>query len=74
MVPGIGDAATTLISLYIVAEAWRLGVRKRTLARMIGNIVLDSIVGTVPVAGDLFDFIWKANLRNLRLISHDLNI
>lgn len=74
LVPGIGDAATTLISLYIVAEAWRLGVRKRTLARMIGNIVLDSMIGTVPVAGDLFDFIWKANIRNLRLVRHDLNI
>jgi hypothetical protein len=74
LIPGIGDAATTLVSLYIVAQAWRLGVRKRTLARMIGNIVLDFLVGTMPVAGDLFDFVWKANLRNLRLARQDLTV
>jgi hypothetical protein len=49
-------------------------VRKRTLARMIGNIVLDFLVGTMPVAGDLFDFVWKANLRNLRLARQDLTV
>jgi hypothetical protein len=72
LIPGVGDAAGTLVSLYILAEAWRLGVRKRTLARVAGNIALDSLFGAVPVAGDLFDFIWKSNARNLRLIERDL--
>ncbi len=72
LIPGIGDAAGTLVSLYILAEAWRLGVRKRTIGRMIGNIALDSLIGAVPVAGDLFDFVWQSNARNLRLIERDL--
>ena len=72
LIPGIGDTASALVSLYIVAEAWRLGVRKRTIARMLGNIALDSIIGAVPVAGDLFDFIWKSNAKNLRLAERDL--
>jgi hypothetical protein len=72
LIPGVGDAAGALISLYIVTEAWRLGVRKRTIVRMIGNVALDSLVGTVPLAGDLFDFLWKSNLRNLRLAERDL--
>lgn len=70
--PGVGDTATALISLYIVAEGWRLGVRNRTLAIMIANVVADLGLGAVPVAGDLFDFLWKANQRNLRLIERDL--
>ena len=72
LIPGVGDAAGALVSLYIVAEAWRLGVRKRVIARMLGNVALDSLLGTVPVAGDLFDFIWKANALNLRLAQRDL--
>ncbi len=72
LVPGVGDAAGALISLYIVAEAWRLGVRKRTIARMLGNVALDSLFGAVPLAGDLFDFIWKSNARSLRLAERDL--
>lgn len=72
LVPGIGDTASALVSLYIVAEAWRLGVRKRTITRMIGNVAIDSLIGAVPVAGDLFDFVWKSNARNLRLIERDL--
>jgi hypothetical protein len=72
LIPGIGDTASALVSLYIVAEAWRLGVRKRTIARMLGNVALDSLIGAVPVAGDLFDFIWKSNAKNLRLAERDL--
>ena len=72
LVPGAGDTVLTVISLYIVAEGWRLGVRKRTLARMLGNVLVDAGVGAVPVAGDVFDFLWKANRRNLALIEADL--
>jgi hypothetical protein len=72
LVPGIGDALTTLISLYIVAEAKRLGVRKRTLTRMLLNVGADAFVGVIPLAGDVFDAAFRANARNLRLLELDL--
>jgi hypothetical protein len=70
LIPGIGDTATSLVAAYIVLEAARLGVPKRTLARMIANVGVDFIVGLVPLLGDLGDFAWKANRRNARML-HD---
>lgn len=68
LLPGIGDLVGTLLSGYIVAEAARLGVPGSALARMVFNVLLETLVGTIPVAGDLFDFAWKANQRNVRLL------
>ena len=68
LVPGIGDAAGLAISSYIVLEAWRLGAPPPILVRMIANLALDSAVGSVPIAGDLFDMAWKANKRNMDLL------
>jgi hypothetical protein len=68
LLPGIGDALSSLVSCYLVYEAARLGMRKRILALMLGNILLDSAVGSFPVLGDLFDAVWKSNIRNLRLV------
>jgi hypothetical protein len=68
LVPGIGDTITTALSAWIVYEAHKLGVPRRLLARMIANIALDGVVGAVPLAGDLFDVMWRANRRNLRLL------
>lgn len=68
LVPGIGDAATTVISLYIVLEAWRLGVPNSKLAQMGVNVGIDSVLGAIPVVGDLFDMTWKSNRRNVRLV------
>jgi hypothetical protein len=68
LIPGIGDTATALIASYIVLEAGRLGVPKRTLARMIANVGFDFIIGLVPLLGDLGDFAWKANRRNARML------
>lgn len=70
LVPGIGDAAGALVSGYIVLEAARLGTPAVTLLRMLLNIAIDALVGSIPVAGDLFDFAWKANLKNVALIEH----
>ncbi len=70
ILPGAGDGIGALISLYVVYESARLGAPPRLLARMGGNILLEAIVGMVPVVGDLFDFAWKANSRNLALIEH----
>ena len=68
LLPGGGDAAGVLLSLYVVFEGARLGLPTRVLARMVGNVALEGIVGTVPLLGDLFDAAWKANVRNVHLI------
>lgn len=67
ILPGAGDVLSGGVSLYVVVEAARLGVSYTTLLRMVANIALDVAVGTVPVAGDLFDIVWKANKRNFEL-------
>jgi len=68
LIPGVGDALTGVLSVYIVVEAWRLGVRPGLLARMVINIAIDVGLGAVPVAGDVFDALWRANLMNVDLI------
>lgn len=68
LVPGIGDFAGTVLSGYIVLAAARLGVPRRMLARMLVNLGIDAILGSVPLLGDLFDIAWRANGRNLALI------
>lgn len=73
LVPGIGDAAAASISAYIVIQAARLGASTTTLIRMMGNILLELLVGIVPVLGDLFDFVWKANNRNVALLERKLD-
>lgn len=73
LVPGIGDAAAASISAYIVIQAARLGASTTTLIRMMGNILLELIIGIVPVVGDLFDFVWKANNRNVALLERNLD-
>ncbi|MFC7202702.1 DUF4112 domain-containing protein [Haloferax namakaokahaiae] len=68
LIPGVGDATGTALSAYILIEAATRGVPRETLLRMFGNLLLDSTVGAVPVVGDAFDAVWKANARNVRLI------
>ena len=67
-VPGVGDAAASALALVIVHHAWQTGASKFTLARMLGNVAADFAIGAVPLVGDLFDFAFKANRRNLRLL------
>ncbi len=68
LVPGIGDTAGAVLGGWVFVEALRIGVPAPTLARMLVNLALDSTVGAVPVLGDLFDFVWKANVRNIALL------
>jgi hypothetical protein len=68
LAPGIGDTVTTLISLWMVKEAHELGAPRHLIARMIGNVALDGLVGAVPVLGDAFDVMWRANRRNMKLL------
>jgi hypothetical protein len=72
LVPGIGDAIGAIVSVFIVFQAARLGAPKSTLVRMMSNIGLDTIVGEIPLLGDLFDFGWKANNRNIALLEQHL--
>lgn len=72
LVPGIGDAISTALSLYIVNEARALGVPKLLLARMLANVALDGVVGAVPLVGDAFDVAFRANRRNIALLREHL--
>ena len=66
--PGIGDVIGSLLGLYIVGVAVARRLPAATVARMLVNLALDALVGAIPVAGDLFDFAWKANRRNAALL------
>ena len=66
--PGGGDVVGAVLSGYIVVAAARLGLPAKDLARMIVNVVTDTALGAVPIAGDLFDVYWKANLRNIEIL------
>lgn len=68
LIPGVGDWLGGGLSLYVVYEALRLGLPWPVLGRMLLNIAAESVVGTVPVLGDIFDFVWQANYRNLQLV------
>ena len=68
LIPGLGDTLTGLISFLIVTAAWRRGVARVTIARMVANIAIDTLVGSIPFAGGIFDFYWKSNRRNLDLL------
>ena len=68
LVPGIGDLVGGALSLYIILESARMGVPRSVLARMGWNVAVDTLVGEVPVLGDLFDVGFKANLKNLALL------
>jgi hypothetical protein len=69
LLPGVGDAVGALLSAFIINEARSLGAPRSILLRMIGNAALETIVGAIPFAGDLFDAAFKANTRNLALLA-----
>jgi len=68
LIPVIGDTATTIASLYILASAVRYRVPKVTLLRMGLNIAIDYALGSLPLVGDLFDAWWKSNRKNVLLL------
>jgi hypothetical protein len=72
LVPGIGDAVTSALSLWIVYEAHQLGARPHIIARMVANIAVDGLIGAVPVVGDAFDVAWRANRKNVRILRQHL--
>ncbi len=68
LIPVVGDIITTAISLWLVREARALGAPWYITARMLGNVAVDGVVGLVPFAGDAFDVMFRANMRNVRLL------
>ncbi|MBE7384004.1 MAG: DUF4112 domain-containing protein [Leptolyngbya sp. SIO1E4] len=72
LIPGGGDLVTAVISVYIIFLATRFRLPKRVLGQMVLNIVLEAIVGTVPLLGDVFDVFYKSNIRNLDLLEAHL--
>ena len=73
LVPGIGDAITSLLSLYIISEARALGAPRLLIARMLANVALETVVGVVPIVGEAFDVAWRSNRRNLALLREHLD-
>jgi hypothetical protein len=72
LVPGIGDLVSALISLYLIGRASQLGLSGWVKFRMIFNVALDTLVGAVPLLGDIFDVSFKANRRNIALVRRAL--
>lgn len=68
LIPGVGDAAAGALGLYMIWEARNLGASRATLLRMLANVGIDTALGSVPLIGDLFDFAFRSNTRNLKLI------
>ncbi|MBO6783617.1 MAG: DUF4112 domain-containing protein [Alphaproteobacteria bacterium] len=73
LVPGVGDTATSLVSLYLVAEARRAGASRWTMMRMLTNVGIDWLVGLIPLVGDIFDIGFKANRRNIAILKQHLD-
>jgi hypothetical protein len=73
LVPGLGDIAGALIGMLIVLRAIQAGVPKVVIARMMTNIAIDTFVGSIPLLGDAFDFMYKSNAKNLRIYEAALN-
>ena len=68
LIPVVGDLIATALSLWLVREARALGAPWYVTARMLVNVAIDGVVGAVPVAGDAFDVLFRANMRNVRLL------
>jgi Domain of unknown function (DUF4112) len=68
LLPGIGDLLTPLYSVLIITTAVRLGVPRVVQMRMVFNVLIDAVIGSVPIVGDLFDAAWKANAWNMQLL------
>ena len=72
LIPGIGDLIGAIISMLIVVRAVQAGVPRIAVARMMTNIAIDTLIGSIPIAGDAFDFAYKSNLKNLRIYEEAL--
>lgn len=72
LVPGMGDWIGWIAAGHLLWAAWRVGAPASVLFRMTGHLIVDGVVGTVPLLGDLFDIGWRANTRNLKLLERQV--
>ena len=68
LIPGVGDVLSGILSFIIVFAAWQRGLPRVTIARMMANITIDTLVGSMPILGDAFDTVWKSNRMNYNLL------
>ncbi|WP_188645791.1 DUF4112 domain-containing protein [Tsuneonella deserti] len=73
LVPVVGDLITAAMGMWLVWEAKNLGLPRWKLWRMTGNVAFDTAVGAIPVVGDAFDFLFRSNTRNLKVIKRHLD-
>lgn len=73
LMPGVGDGVTALPSLYLIARARALGMPMHVILRMTWNVLIDMVVGAVPLLGDIFDFAFKANSKNIEILKQHLS-
>jgi hypothetical protein len=72
LVPGLGDVIAGLLSAVIPVAAWSRGIPYVALIRMVANLGIGVLIGTIPLFGDIFDIAWKPNRRNYRLLQRHL--
>ncbi|HEX6144887.1 MAG TPA: DUF4112 domain-containing protein [Geminicoccaceae bacterium] len=72
LIPGVGDTATALLASYVLLEAYRLNAPTSLILRMLANIGIDWAVGSIPLAGDVFDVAFKVNKRNVAMLLRHL--
>jgi hypothetical protein len=68
LLPVVGDVPTSLLGAYVIVQGARLGVPRETLARMGANLIVDAVVGSLPLVGDVGDVVWRAHDRNVALL------
>lgn len=73
LIPGVGDGISLIMQGLLINSLWRSGYSGELLAKLCINVLLDTLIGTIPIAGQIFDFFFKANERNLRLTREYLN-
>lgn len=72
LIPGGGDLLGAMISAYMVYLAANFGLKKEEIGKMIGNVAIETILGSFPLVGDIFDAYFKANIRNLEILEQHL--
>lgn len=69
LIPGVGDLITGVAAYLMIYAGWQRGLPRVTLARMVANVAVDTLVGSMPILGDIFDAAWKANRKNYLLLT-----
>lgn len=71
LIPGVGDFITSIASFLIIYAGWQRGLPRVTISRMVANVAIDTVLGAVPIVGDVFDVAWKSNRKNIKLLERE---